>query len=170
MQADLEDVVLEFPDYYDLLGVPATASVKELDAAFWKQAPGLRNASKESKPATRQFFTLLEGYKLLSDPSQRKVYDAWRVLSPEDREEVSKEFELWRRTDRSVRDFERKETVRALESTVEMLGQIYPYTGDTSPQEARTYEESARAELGFDPPLRDLYMLISFCAYFSSQA
>jgi len=67
---------MEFRDYYATLGVPKTASAKEIKQAFRRQArkhhpdvnPG--NASAEAK-----FKELNEAYEVLGDAEKRKKYD-----------------------------------------------------------------------------------------------
>ena len=67
---------MEFRDYYATLGVPKTASEKEIKQAFRRQArkhhpdvnPG--NAGAEAK-----FKELNEAYEVLGDAEKRKKYD-----------------------------------------------------------------------------------------------
>src|SRR5436853_7466496 len=75
---------MDFKDYYATLGVPKTATAKELKQAFRKLArkhhpdvnPG--DASAEAK-----FKELNEAYEVLGDPEKRKKYDElgsnWRL-------------------------------------------------------------------------------------------
>jgi len=61
------------PNYYDILGLPASASVPEVKSAFRLLAkrfhPDLNPAGKD------QFTIILKAYEVLSDPQQKYVYD-----------------------------------------------------------------------------------------------
>jgi curved DNA-binding protein len=65
-----------FKDYYATLGVPRTATEKEIKAAFRKLArkyhPDVNQGSKESEA---RFKELTEAYEVLGDPEKRKTYD-----------------------------------------------------------------------------------------------
>jgi curved DNA-binding protein len=67
---------MEFKDYYKILGVPRTASDKEIKAAFRKLArqyhPDVRPGDKE---AEEKFKEINEANEVLSDPEKRKKYD-----------------------------------------------------------------------------------------------
>ena len=63
-------------DYYDVLGVPRTATQKEIGAAFRKLArkhhPDLNAGDKQ---AEARFKELSEAHEVLSDPKKRGLYD-----------------------------------------------------------------------------------------------
>src|SRR6266849_51536 len=63
-------------DYYDVLGVPRTATQKDISAAFRKLArkyhPDLNAGDKESEA---RFKELSEAHEVLSDTKKRKLYD-----------------------------------------------------------------------------------------------
>jgi len=63
-------------DYYDILGVPRTATQKEIGAAFRKLArkhhPDLNAGDKQ---AESKFKELSEAHEVLSDPKKRQLYD-----------------------------------------------------------------------------------------------
>src|SRR5579859_3504206 len=63
-------------DYYEVLGVPRTASQKEISAAFRKLArkhhPDLNAGNKE---AEARFKELSEAHEVLSDTKKRGLYD-----------------------------------------------------------------------------------------------
>lgn len=65
-------------DYYDVLGVPRTASAKDIGAAFRKLArkhhPDLNAGDKE---AEARFKEISEAHEVLSDPEKKKLYDAF---------------------------------------------------------------------------------------------
>ena len=65
-------------DYYDVLGVPRTASAKEIGAAFRKLArkhhPDLNAGDKQ---AEARFKEISEAHEVLSDPEKKKLYDAF---------------------------------------------------------------------------------------------
>jgi DnaJ-class molecular chaperone len=70
-------MAVQFRDYYDILGVPRTASEDDIKTAYRKLArkhhPDVNPADKS---AEEKFKELNEAYEVLSDPDKRKRYDA----------------------------------------------------------------------------------------------
>ena len=68
---------LQYKDYYEVLGVPKTASQAEIKKAFRKLA---RQHHPDAKPgdavSERKFKEINEANEVLSDPDKRKKYDA----------------------------------------------------------------------------------------------
>jgi DnaJ-class molecular chaperone len=66
-------------DYYQILGVKSTASIKEIKAAYKRlarlQHPDLNSGSPE---ATRAFVQISRARDILIDPQRRAAYDAQR--------------------------------------------------------------------------------------------
>src|SRR3954469_18577051 len=75
---------MDFKDYYATLGVPKTATAKELKQAFRKLARKHHpDVNPNDKAAEAKFKELNEAYEVLGDPEKRKKYDElganWRA-------------------------------------------------------------------------------------------
>jgi curved DNA-binding protein len=72
-------MAVKFRDYYDVLGVPRTASAEEIKKTYRQLArkhhPDLQPAAERGRAAER-FKEINEAYEVLSDPEKRKKYDA----------------------------------------------------------------------------------------------
>jgi curved DNA-binding protein len=72
-------VAVKFRDYYEVLGVPRTASADDIKRAYRQLArkhhPDVQPAAERSRAAER-FKDINEAYEVLSDPDKRGKYDA----------------------------------------------------------------------------------------------
>jgi curved DNA-binding protein len=67
---------VQYRDYYEVLGVPRTASEEEIKKAFRKLARQYHpDVAKDKKGAENKFKEINEAYEVLGDPAKRKKYD-----------------------------------------------------------------------------------------------
>jgi curved DNA-binding protein len=67
---------VEFKDYYDVLGVPRTATDVEIKKAFRKLAHKYHpDVAKDKRTAEEKFKEINEANEVLSDPEKRRKYD-----------------------------------------------------------------------------------------------
>jgi curved DNA-binding protein len=67
---------VRYKDYYEVLGVPRTASEAEIKKAFRKLAREFHpDVAKNKKQAEEKFKEINEAYEVLGDPTKRKKYD-----------------------------------------------------------------------------------------------
>lgn len=73
---------MKFRDYYEVLGVPRSASAEDIQKAYRKLARTYHPDLNKSKGAEERFKEINEANEVLSDPKKRKQYDTlganWR--------------------------------------------------------------------------------------------
>jgi molecular chaperone DnaJ len=80
-------MAVTYKDYYEVLGVPKSASEKDIKAAYRKLARKWHPDANPDDPkaAEEKFKDIQEAYEVLSDPEKRRKYDAlgsdWRRAS-----------------------------------------------------------------------------------------
>src|ERR1700749_3816758 len=69
---------MAFIDYYHILGIPKSATEKEIKAAFRKLARRYHpDLNPDNEAAKKKFQELNEANEVLSDPEKRKKYDKY---------------------------------------------------------------------------------------------
>lgn len=67
---------VQYKDYYQILGVPRSASDADIKKSFRKLAREYHpDVAKDKKKAEEKFKEINEAYEVLSDPAKRKKYD-----------------------------------------------------------------------------------------------
>ena len=87
---------MDYKDYYTTLGVPPDADDKAIRQAFRQLARKVHpDVNPGNKEAEEKFKAINEAYQVLSDPEQRKKYDALRA-----------QYQQWQQTGGSQQDFD----------------------------------------------------------------
>ncbi|XP_029953100.1 dnaJ homolog subfamily B member 9a [Salarias fasciatus] len=68
-------------DFYDILGVPKTATERQIKKAFHKLAMKYHPDKNKSPDAEARFREIAEAYETLSDETRRREYDQFRDTS-----------------------------------------------------------------------------------------
>lgn len=68
-------MAVKFRDYYEILGVPRTATQEEIQRAYRKLARKLHPDVNKASDAEEKFKELGEAYEVLKDPEKRQKYD-----------------------------------------------------------------------------------------------
>ena len=70
-----EIMAVEFRDYYEVLGVPRTATQEEIQRSYRKLARKFHPDVNKAKDAEDKFKEINEAYEVLKDPEKRQKYD-----------------------------------------------------------------------------------------------
>ena len=75
--------MMEYKDYYEILGVARTATPEEIRAAFRKKAREYHpDVAKDKVKGAEKFKEVNEAYEVLSDPAKRAKYDSMGREAP----------------------------------------------------------------------------------------
>jgi len=87
---------MDFKDYYEIVGVPATANEKTIRQAYHQLARKHHpDVNPDNKEAEERFKTINEANQVLSDTKQRKKYD-----------ELWAQYQQWQKKDGRKEDFD----------------------------------------------------------------
>lgn len=122
--------------FYELLGVPASASPAEVEAAYQKQLAALvrrlrhaRQQGADVRILEAQERSLREARAVLADPARRRRYDAYRTASerglPQDAEQ------LWSRAAEALVDPDTVAALRVVRTLTDLpVGDPFPGVAD----------------------------------------
>ena len=68
-------MAVQFRDYYEVLGVPRTATKEEIQRSYRKLARKCHPDVSKAKDAEEKFKEITEAYEVLKDPEKRQKYD-----------------------------------------------------------------------------------------------
>ena len=68
-------MAVQFRDYYEVLGVPRTATKEEIQHSYRKLARKCHPDVSKAKDAEEKFKEITEAYEVLKDPEKRQKYD-----------------------------------------------------------------------------------------------
>lgn len=66
-------MVTKFKDYYEVLGLPPRAHVRQIEETYWEQAHALQRIP--TRKAARRLRLINEAYEVLGTPHKRLQYD-----------------------------------------------------------------------------------------------
>lgn len=69
-------MAVRFRDYYEILGVPRTASAEQIQRAYRDLARKFHPDVNKAPDATQRFAEINEAHEVLEDPEKRRRYDA----------------------------------------------------------------------------------------------
>jgi curved DNA-binding protein len=68
-------MAVKFRDYYEVLGVPRTATQEEIQRSYRKLARKFHPDVSKAKDAEEKFKEINEAYEVLKDPEKRQKYN-----------------------------------------------------------------------------------------------
>lgn len=80
---------MQYKDYYEILGISATATEAEIKSAYRKQARKFHPDVSKEASAEARFKEINEAYEALKDPKKRKAFDKVRASGVRPGEEIN---------------------------------------------------------------------------------